>query len=78
MTLSDGRIDRRVKTGAADKGDIGRIRHMGRRRAQIETLGALVILGNPAAPDERRNRETGCVHQRRLPARPVHRPHVQL
>ncbi len=27
----DDRIDRRVKTGAADKGDIGGVRHMGGR-----------------------------------------------
>lgn len=31
MALSDDRIDRRVKTGALDKGDIAGIRHMGRR-----------------------------------------------
>ena len=29
--FSDDRIDRRVKTGALDKGDIAGIRHMGRR-----------------------------------------------
>jgi hypothetical protein len=29
--LVDDRIDRRVKTGAADRGDIGGVRHMGQR-----------------------------------------------
>lgn len=32
----DDRIDRRVKTGAADKGDIGGLRHMG-QRVTVET-----------------------------------------
>ena len=31
MALKDDRIDRRVKTGNADKGDIGGLRHMGHR-----------------------------------------------
>ena len=29
--LDDDRIDRRVKTGSADKGDIGGVRHLGAR-----------------------------------------------
>lgn len=46
VALSDDRIDRRVKTGAADKGDIGGIRHMGRRIVlELKDYGGKYLIG---------------------------------
>jgi hypothetical protein len=42
----DDRIDRRVKTGAKDKGDIGGLRHMGQRVVvEIKDYGGRFLLG---------------------------------
>lgn len=42
----DDRIDRRVKTGAKDKGDIGGLRHMGGRIvAECKDYGGRYLLG---------------------------------
>lgn len=44
--LTDDRIDRRVKTGAKDKGDIGGVRHMGERLAiECKDYGGRFLIG---------------------------------
>lgn len=46
VALSDDRIDRRVKTGALDKGDIGGVRHMGRRIVlECKDYGGRYLIG---------------------------------
>ena len=45
-THIDDRIDRRVKTGAKDKGDIGGLRHMGQRiTLELKDYGGRVLVG---------------------------------
>jgi hypothetical protein len=48
----DDRIDRRVKTGAKDKGDIGGLRHMGGRIVLECKNSARTLLGTWAAEAE--------------------------
>jgi len=48
----DDRIDRRVKTGNADKGDIGGVRHMGHRLVLEAKNTARTSLGTWAAEAE--------------------------
>lgn len=45
-THVDDRIDRKVKTGAADKGDIGGLRHMGQRVViEAKDYGGRLLVG---------------------------------
>lgn len=46
VALSDDRIDKRPRTGAKDKGDIGGIRHMGRRIVlELKDYGGKYLIG---------------------------------
>lgn len=75
-THVDDRIDRRVKTGAKDKGDIAGIRHMGQRVVlECKDVAKLNLAGWVTETDVERGNDDAlagfAVHKRRGTADPL-------